>query len=167
MGKDHFQTTSNNHERVLSCRRGSAAWPFFVSVILMIIILGEDMPYISMIEVIIQGLWTLFDHNYIPRYPESERFLTFSLLTAIAVIACFVMIWVTGIRLLKQQKYYDFPLNRIAWSSMICIPLTIITIFSTGEYADNSLIWQAILMLPYIFLFIHFYNADRYDATPD
>jgi hypothetical protein len=140
---------------------------YFIAVTLISIIVSDDMYNTSMFEILFEGFLSILDPEYVPRFPETERYFTFLMITGIAFFAVFVLIWISGIKLLRVKNRYKFPLGRIAWSAMICIPFSILTLLSNDNYANSWFVWEAVLLLPYIFLFIHFYKADTLDATPD
>ena len=139
---------------------------YFLVVGLITVIVNDDMQFSSMLEIILEALKSIISSNYEPRFPKTEKYFTFVGITGILLIISFVLTWVAGIKLIRRQRLHSFPLKRIAWSSMICIPLSIITLLVNNEYASNGIIWEIFLLLPYIFLFIHFYKADNYDLTP-
>jgi len=72
-----------------------------------------------------------------------------------------------GFRILMVNQRYPFPLKRIAVSSMLLLPFLFFNYFSEGFLGEeSSIITRAILSLPYIFLFHHFYRAETEDKTP-
>ncbi|HMQ86283.1 MAG TPA: DUF4339 domain-containing protein [Flavilitoribacter sp.] len=87
----------------------------------------------------------------------------------------FSMVIITvSVKIILVNHRHSSPLGWIAAATMTCIPLALITnliesVLLSEEYIENrelTYIWSAILLLPYYFLFYHFYRADKDDASP-
>ena len=122
---------------------------------------------ISLVEIIIGILYQFFtgEEAILAFTRETIRLIEWAMFLA---MLAGIGIMVSGIRILAVNKQYLFPLKRIAISAMIMIPIWML--FHLAEAiiheSETSLTFRVFMASPYIFLFFHFYRADKEDATP-
>lgn len=106
----------------------------------------------------------LFNEN---RSAELDSLVETANFILLAYIIIVVLIWMAGIKLLKVNKRYNFPLKRIAISAMLFIPIHMFYLLISGiiNQAPDAGFMHVISMIPYGLLAIHFYRADNEDAT--
>lgn len=124
----------------------------------------------SGIEYLLNIIFTVADPSHEQQTAYLEELSWMLMILIFLLVSTFVFIWVAGFRVMKASKNYDFPLKRIAISTMVCLPIYMLYMVTAAmdtsmEPSENFFI-NLIGMLPFIFLFIHFYQAETLDATP-
>jgi hypothetical protein len=109
-----------------------------------------------------------FQDDYNASTAELDSLIFVSKFVIYSFILITIFLWIAGIKLLRADKRYNFPLKRIAFSTMFFIPVHMF--FLLGHAVINkvpdSTFMQIIAMIPYALLGVHFYRADSEDATP-
>ncbi len=106
------------------------------------------------------------DEAYSGPIPEHiSQILGLIIMTFLSFLIAAIFMIIAGVKLISADNRYDFPLKRMAWSFIIILPLFMInSIGYTGE--APRLLVRIFLAIPFILLFIHFFQADQLDATP-
>ena len=140
---------------------------FFITSILAGMIDWKELYVNSAIEVCLTILGHLFTDSINPKLENLETLYTLLQMASFCLILTFIGVFISAIKLLLVNKHHVFPLKRIAISSMILIPIGMMA--NLGEWItgdiENGFLPNAILMLPYLFLFHHFYRAEMEDKT--
>lgn len=126
---------------------------------------------ISWTEDFIVAFWDSLANDNL--YAGADMQQSLSIIQIGLLLFCMVIITVS-VKIILVNHRHPFPLTRIAVAAMTCIPLALITnliesVLLSEEYIENkelTYIWSAILLLPYYFLFYHFYRAETDDASP-
>ena len=135
-------------------------WPVFLFTML------QNWRYLagkSLIEIFFGLIGEAVNPQYSAELSDTTRFISATHVLLLSFILIAVCVWIPGIKLLKIDRQYSFPFKRIAISSMICIPLYM-SYFWISVITNDSpygLFPSFILSLPYLFLAIHFFNADK------
>ncbi len=116
----------------------------------------------SLIEILFGLIAEAVNPQYSAELSNTIRFLSAAHILLLSILLIAVCVWIPGIKLLKIDRQYNYHFKRIAISSMICIPLYISYFWSSVITNDSpyDLFPSFILSLPYLFLAIHFFNAD-------
>lgn len=92
----------------------------------------------------------------------------------IGLFGCMIAVFIAGFKVIQVNNNYPFPLKRIAISSMILIPVSMmyhlfdrVAISFIGSFYESQIgiVGNLILLLPYLLLLHHFYRADQDDQT--
>jgi uncharacterized Tic20 family protein len=138
---------------------------YFVSYLVFKIMVEGDMAEDSMIELVIISLQAVFDPSSNPNMEATTTFLIFSSISLLALFGSLVMVVISGIRVMKADRKYDFPLKKIAIATIICIPLSFLS--NLGVDDEIGIFWRVIHLIPYFLLLRHFYDAETLDKTRD
>ena len=112
-------------------------------------------------------IMALTSDNHSANTEEAENLVWAAKMVAYSFLIVVILLWVTGIKILTVNKKYNFPLKRIALSTMLFIPVHMFYLlaYAVANKIPDSFFMHIIAMIPYILLSIHFYRADMEDAT--
>jgi len=136
---------------------------YFVSFLIFKMMVGGEMVEDSIIELIIVSIQAAFDPNSNPNLEATTTFLIFSTISLLALFTSLLLVIVNGVKVMRADKRYDFPLKKIAIATIICIPLSFLS--NLGADDEIGIFWRVIHLIPYFLLLRHFYDAETLDRT--
>ncbi|MCR9098977.1 MAG: DUF4339 domain-containing protein [bacterium] len=119
-------------------------------------------------EFLVNVVFGFFIDNYESSREELDSLIFVSKFVFYSFLLTIIFLWIAGIRLLNVNNRYDFPLKRIALSTMFFIPIHMFYLLAHAvvNVLPSWTVMHLLAMVPYLLLASHFYKADSEDATP-